>query len=399
MIGLTVKVTDLQGVELGLITQFTNLEVEIPLNDSRTGRLQISMSDRNAVHILPIKRLIKVYWGDELVVWGHIVRPRFRFSTGMIEVDIHDPTLKLKHHFHRFGDIVVDEGYPLDGRGIYWLLESAIPIQPQLDRGIPGNGIEWGADSTIHQGPKPTQKPPEPGSGIWGRCIRGENVWDSIQKAVMKSIGPDIEFVPVEGLDPGFFVQLNVGAKPDDPGGGIALAQDKSESVKFMYPINCEDFIWEPDGNAMRNYWVAVNPGGEEDAHDDDNKSLYHDEDSWLEYGIFGTMESVGEVVEKEVLAATAEAWVTMYAVPPDFFTVIPKRDALNVPKYPIDFDVGDFVTVKGDHPSGISKTHVVRVTKVTLKQEADGTRQGRMEIECTPALEGAPAAGGEDDN
>jgi hypothetical protein len=395
---LDVKVTDIDGVELGLITRFKNLEVRAPFGETRSGRLTISMFDRNAEHILPLKRMIKVYNDGGLVLWGHILRPRFDFEAATIDIDVHDPTAKLKHHYHRFGDVVVDEGYPLDGRGIRRLIESSIPMDSQLDRGVKPNGIMWGVDTTTPQLSKPVGERDPATEGIWGLVHRGENVWQSIQKAMNAAVGPDVEFIPTEGLDPGYFVVMNTGAKPNDPDGGDPLGVDRSETVKFMYPINAKNFIWEPDGNAVRNYWVAVNPGGEKDAADNDNKALYHDEASWLEYGIMQGWESVGSKVPKEVLTEVAKGFVKAYAQPPNYFTVVPKTDAPNVPRWPADFEVGDFITAHGQR-GGIEKTIKGRVVNVTLKQTLEGSRKGHIEIDCTPALDGTPVAGEEDDS
>lgn len=59
-----VKLTDIDGTDLGLLTRYAGLEIDVPLNDSRTGNITISMYDPISRLIRPIDRMIKVYLSD-----------------------------------------------------------------------------------------------------------------------------------------------------------------------------------------------------------------------------------------------------------------------------------------------------------------------------------------------
>ena len=187
---LTAVLTDIWGEPVVRLWQFSDLEVNDVLCDSATAKLKIAMTDAAMPEVKPIERLLKITYGPFLVFWGHITRPSFDYDAATVEVNAHDPSLKLKHHFHRYGDIVVDYGYPMDGIGLRRLIESSIPVEPQLDRDIPGNGILWGHDTTDHQDAKG-----EPGA-IWRRCERGANIWETITN-MREAVGaPEFRFRP-----------------------------------------------------------------------------------------------------------------------------------------------------------------------------------------------------------
>lgn len=396
---LRVKLADIDGNELGLIEQFSGLQIEFPWIDSYTGGLNISMEDPNARKVRPMDRLIKVYYGDLLhpIFIGHIGQPVFDFAKGKIAVPVHDPTIKLKLHHVRFGDRVVDKGYPVDGRGARRIVETSIPMDRQLARGVKPNGIVWGENRTVSQ-------PSVAEGGIWGKSIRGSNVWDELQNLVEKNIGPDFWFEPRDGLDPGYFVKMHVGAKWDDVEGGYPLSADLTGpdgSVSFVLGVNCSGFNWEPDGFAMRNYCVTVNPGGERNRADaDENRGLFHSEAAWLQYGILQQWESAGSKVSKELLELESEQWVKNYAAAPDFFTIEPYADRRGVPQFRRDFNVGDFITAQGSYTNKagyvFEKSLTGRVMKVTISQATDGTRNAKASLECAPVTDGGATTGGD---
>jgi hypothetical protein len=391
------KLIDIDGKELGLIEDFSELQVELPWLDSATGSVKISMDDKNAKKIRPMDRLIKVYYGDYFhpVFIGHIGQPDFDYAQRTITCPLHDPTIKLKLHNVRYGDRVVDVGYPVDGRGARRIVECSIPWDNQLARGVKPNGILWGQNLTVSQASIAA-------GGIWGKCIRGENVWDALQKLAQKDIGPDFRFEFLDGLDPGYFCRMHVGAKYDDAEGGAPLSADRTGpdgDVKFIYGVNADQFNVQPDGFAIRNYWVAVNPGGERNRADAaENRGLYHSESSWEQYGIMEGWESVGEKVALELLQLEAKQWVKNYAQPPTFFTVAPRQDAANVPKLMWDFLVGDFITASGKYRNKwgdvFEETIDGRVMKATIQQAVDGSKQSRLVLECAPLTDGGAAIG-----
>jgi hypothetical protein len=386
---LKIKIIDIWGEPVGYISQFGNLEVVDPLNDGRSAKVTLSMFDKPAAKIKPLEHLISVTYGDFLVFIGYIGRPVFDYKAGTIQVAAHDPTAKLKNHHHRWGDIVVDVGYPLDGKGYRQLLESSIPIEPQADRGIPGNGILWGTNDATPQGPRPTTDPPASGDGLWRRCERGANVWESLINAAQILGAPDFRFRPVDNehpgvygeVPPGFFCEFDTSDR---------IGDDTAYRIVYDHNMgrrNAANIVHEPDGFSVRNYWVQVYPGGERGPNDKQRRALYHSEASWQKYGIMQGWESSGQPDKQEVLAAKAQAWVQAYKWPPDFFTVTPEIDGPQVPVYMRDFETGDSVTVRSK--KGYCNFEATgRVIQTTLRQ-VDASSNTKIELSCVPVVGG----------
>lgn len=386
-----VVVTDLAGNGLARIAQYEALEVVDPMCDSRTARLTISIYDPAAALLAPLSRGLKVIYGDALIFNGLIVSPTTDYAAGTVDVIAHDPTLKLKQHYHRYGDIVVDDGYPIDGLGMRRLVESTIPMEPQLERGIIGSHILWGVDETYHQAPRGEENTEPPWAGtpsMWRHIKRGDNVWTSLQNVQQTLVGPDFRFRPVDADHPG--VQ---GIPP--PGFMVEfdtydlLQTDRTEEVLFQHGFgtdNAEQVTHEPDGASVRNYMVVVYPGGERARTDDKHRALAHDEASWRAIGIYMGWESSGQDDGAEVLAEKAKAYVRAYTDPPNFFTVTPRIDAPGVPRYAHDYFVGDLIRVQAR--KGYREVDLTgRVMSATVRQE-DPAGNTRVELECVPPLD-----------
>jgi hypothetical protein len=385
---IKIELTNLAGTGIDPIRQYTGLEVSDPLNDSRTTRLSVPIDDTSGVLAVPLLHGLKVSFGEALVFRGIVLNRVVNYAAGTVDIFAHDPTIKLKHHYHRYGDYAVDFGYPLDGRGMRILVESATPIETQLDRGVPGAHILWGEDTTFQQGPRPTTDPPEESDGIWRRVERGANVWESVINLQQATIGPDFRFRPVDDEHPGingtpdpyFMVELDTADK---------LGEDRSNEVRFEHAFgwdNAEEITVETDGDAVRNHWVAVMPGGERFRGDPKRKAQYHNEESWDKYGIYSGWESVGQMDDHNVIVEKAKAWVAAYAEPPDFVTVVPRRDGAGVPQYGRDYFVGDLVQARAKR--GLHFLDMtVRIIGVTLRQD-DASGNTRAELDCAPAFE-----------
>jgi hypothetical protein len=380
-------ITDIWGTPRTYLEQFSNLEVRDPVNDSRTAKLLLSMYDPAVRYVMPLQCLLKVTYGPFLIFWGYITRPVHDFNAGTVEVNAHDPTLKLKHHYHRYGDMAVDYGYPIDGTGYRVLIESSVPIEPQLDRipPIPGNGILWGFDGSTPQGPKPTTDPPADSDGIWRRAERGANVWETLVNASQVVGAPDFRFRPVDeehvgvfgSVPAGFFCELDT---------FDTLGEDKTKTVVFDCGFgsdSAENIVWEPDGDAVRNYWVQVYPGGERNRADENRKALVHSGASWEQYGIYEGWESSGQKDSKEVLTAKAKAWVRAYAWVPDFFTIQPATDRPGVPRYGTDFLTGDIIRVRAK--KGFSQIEMNGRITVTTFTQLDAVSNTKLNLEVVP--------------
>jgi hypothetical protein len=391
---LTFQITDLDGEVLATIREHQGGEVVIPLNDSRTASVTVSVFDDVCQHIAPLSRMLKVFYHDWLVFWGVILKPSWSASdaaNSRVTINAHDPSLAWKKNYHRYGDYVVDVGYPIDGRGLWYLAESAVPSITQQNAGVRHPGILWGVDTSVHTGPKPTKiEEPQPGDGLWAICQRGQNVWESIGQLSEAAIAPDWDLRPIDvdhpGAEvlwlPGFYAEMNVYEK---------RMVDRSNTVVFHKGFgknNVQDMTWEPDGDAVRNYAVEVYPGGERDRSDANRKALAHDQASWEEIGIYETWNSSNSTDSNEVLQLKADAWVAAYKEPPDFFTITPNPEGAafgtaEAPyRYIFDFTVGDLIgaAVKVGY---MVHEGVGRVRQVTLNH--DGASTMSTTLECVP--------------
>lgn len=392
---LEAQICDVWGVPIagGTIyhtSEGGGLQVIDTLNDARTAELTLSLYDRASRHARPLDRVLSVTYGPYLIFKGPIVQPSIDFQAGTVTIHAHDPTLRLKHHYHRKGDEAVDSGYPMDGTGMRILIESAFPSSTQVSNGVPPPGILWGNDTSTEQGPKPTNpNDPDPGDGIWRRVDRGENVWDSIVNLSEAVIGPDFRFRPVDkdhpGVngtpDPGMFCELDT---------ADTLGVDKSDVVYFEHGLgvdNAENVIWEPDGDVVRNWFQVVYPGGESGSTT--RRALVQDIASTVDYGIMQGWESSGQRGDsQQVLEEKAKAWVTAYRRPPNFFTVVPRIDTgQGVFDYDTNYKVGDTITArarKGERECNL----LGRITSATIAA-VDQAGNARVTLQCVPHLDG----------
>jgi len=381
---LKAKIEDLAGKPLKHLHRFAGLEVLEPLNDSLTSKVLISMSDPAVTEVKPLERVLSVTCGPFLIFRGRLTRPIFNFDAGTVQINAHDPTLILKHHYHAFGDYPVDYGYPIDGIGMRALVESSVPKEPDAEGGMFPNGILYGVDETNHQEP---QDAPD---SVWRRVERGTNVWESITNLAQIVGAPDFWFRPIDNehqgitgeVPPGYFCEFDVFQRRGD---------DKSFSVIFEKNTgrkNADNVIWEPDGTSVRNFWVQVYPGGDRSSTDDTRRARVLNGDSINRFGMMMGWESSGQKDPYRTLVEKGRAWVRAYAFPPDFFTVVPKMDGINVPEYRRAYDVGDTITARAKN-GYVQKEIEGRIVQARLTQ-ADAQSNTRVELECVPTVASA---------
>ena len=366
---LRCQFTMLNGYVTATPNQFEDLEVTVPLNDSRTAKVKLSIHDGNAAEIRPLERMMKVYFNGVLVFWGVIIKPVWDAESGTVEVNCIDPTIRLKHRHHRYGHAAVNFGYFIDGRGMKTLVESAIVTPTERRDGVPKLGILWGFDHTIH-------------TNVTSICQRGENVWDSILTCSSAAgIGPDFEFAPLDGLGSGNHVRLNTANK---------IGNNRSNYIVYGFgagPNNLTNFVYEPDGDAVRNYFVSVNPGGERGSGTaalEEDKALNFCWPSIRKYGFYQGWESSGSHDPKELLRQKSAAYVNAYAYPPKFCTITPR---MNVPPYYAhSFWVGDVIRVMANK-GYLSVDTVARINNVTLTQ-SDAAGNTTTQVSCVPDLD-----------
>jgi hypothetical protein len=200
-----IKITDLlTGLEKGSATvvpgvQQTqqNPQVTLPLSDSRTGQLQVSMYEPVAGQISAGDTAAKVLYRNPngtnmLVLNGIVVLPTSDFDAGTVAFTVHDPTLRLKHRYLSWDHVsillgrglAVDSpvvgsgaygtpgfdpgvdafsggsfegvtsvyGVPLDGKGLRVLVYDAASLPATaLTGGTPPFGIRGGKDDSTPQ--------------------------------------------------------------------------------------------------------------------------------------------------------------------------------------------------------------------------------------------------------
>ena len=356
------------------------LEVVDPLNDSRTARVTIPIYDRAAKLARPLDRVLAVEYGAHLLFKGPVLQVSTDFQSGTVTIYAHDPTIKLKHHYHRFGDLAVDGGYTLDGRGMRVLIESSLEPASETESGIPPNGILWGHDSSTH---RPDMR---------DHAERGENVWESLLRFQRTELGPDFRFRPVDkhhiGVYPATIFPLGFMCEFDT---ADVLGEDKSGEVIFEHGLgedNAENILQEPDGDVVRNQFTVVRPGGQRSRDDPERIATARANGSIQDYGLMEAYESSGSKQDtKDVLKERARAWVHAYARPPQYFTVTPRIDVGDtVPRYPRDVRPGDIIRArarKGER----SFDEIGRIMRVQINA-VDPAGNARISLDCVPQLD-----------
>jgi hypothetical protein len=383
---LEAQICDVWGAAIGgatiiHTTDGGGLTVTEPLNDSRTAELTISCHDPVARHALPLSRVLSVTYGPFLIFKGPILQTSTDYAAGTIRISAHDATIRLKHHYHRYGDEAVDDGYTLDGRGMRTLVESSNPTDSQLARDVPPNGILWGNDTTTHR-------------AALRKVQRGSNVFESLQNVAALILddfgdGLDFRFRPVDrdhfGVDadppPGAFCELDTANR---------IGADHSDTVIFEHGAGTDtaaNIVHEPQGDLVRNWFAVVIPGGEKYRGDPNAKAVMQNNASQEDYGVMQGWESSGQKGDSNAdLENKAKAWVDAYHLPPDFFTVTPRpAGSPNVPQYGSDYRVGD--TIRARARTGQRSIDLVgRIMTCTI-QSVDQAGNVRVDLACVPSI------------
>lgn len=408
---LRFSITDLQGVGLATFFEHQGGEVAIAINAARTAKLKVSAHDPAVLALAPLKRMMKVTYNQHLIFWGVILTLSWQSgsSDATVEINAHDQSIWWKKNYHRYGDIVVDNGYRVGGKGIRRLAESAIPLPHQVARGVKHPGIVWGSDTSIEykynsvmtlvpgSGPRPTKlASPVANDGVWAQETRGQNVMDSIDSLVSAVIGPEWELNPIDAAHPGsgaypaattnpYYAELNTYERQ---------GADKTATVIWHRGFgknNLDEMTWEPNGDLVRNYQVVVWPGGEASRRDSKHKALSHDEASWLELGIYQGWEVSQTKDSQKLLQAKADTYVKTYTNPLDVFTIVPSRERTGTfggeepYRYMDHFKIGDTITAIVRH-GYMQKTLTGRVMSVTLSVDGSGGTVSTS-LDCVPSL------------
>lgn len=378
---LDVSLTAIDGPQIATITDYSQCEVEVPINDGRTARVTCSLYNEGVADIVKdgaaLKVFLKIRYYGIPVFWGPLTRPRIDFPSGTIELPARDLSLRLERTFLRNGDYAVDTGYDVGGgTGMWQLLEAARLAGTAWEThtpAIPDLSIAEGF--TDYGGTFPTTST---------KALRGDNLWQKILDFSESRAGPDFEIRPIDeqynpnGSDLHDPVtdwrnvsEFNVYDRQGDP--------DKWETLRFHHGFGRDnaEVTWEQGGDQVVNYVVAV--GG------DDNtlRKFARNVTSWEEVGIYQAWDA-GASNDADVLEYRAHSTVKAYSRAPNYFTVAPRNDpptARFAYRYMQDFEVGDAVLVAAKR-SGVFFEETGRITKVTLTLDEDsGLVQQALEV------------------
>lgn len=436
MSGFRIQVTELKGDVLTSLFDFKDTQVVIPINDSRTAKTTLSIYNPKLMKwgmglVAPLSRMLKIFYNDHLTFWGRILLPEWDAEAGTVVINCIDSSFVYKKHFHTFGTRAVDYGYFVDGSGMWTLAESVEPLQTQKSPRL-GAGVYFGIDTTVHQIHKKPSKGLEPGEGdgAFRKVARGDNVWESMQNLTqiegppaheggIPIIGPDLDLQPVDADNPPTTIDRHHGkTEPEErPWAPYFHAQmnvsdrqgtNKEKEITWHCgwgKDNLKNFQFAPNGDEVKNYAVAVNPGGPRSSSDFTTRAGSHNPNSWKEYGILGAWITAGQVDSIPVLQAAADATVGAYAWPLQAITVYPKRQGDltgvgNLYTYMDDYIVGDVISAvvrKGAFAmTGAGRIMQVILTQVT-SQEGAWSNEAQEEILLIPEIGEDEAEKGDD--
>jgi subtilisin-like proprotein convertase family protein len=158
---LRLAITDLYGTVRARLDRFTDAEVTIPWNDSRTAQVTLDTSDLAALNVLPLERMLKVWLaqedGTDLVFWGPILSPSWRLHERKVTVNAHDISVRLKHHYLNARDAAVTTpgtepddykgSVPVSFVGLRRLRDAGKNASAENGAGIPDLGVINGTNS------------------------------------------------------------------------------------------------------------------------------------------------------------------------------------------------------------------------------------------------------------
>lgn len=380
MAELEVWLTNRSGSLKRRAFQFTGLEVEHILNDSRTAKVSMPLHDYNALgqsnleNLRPGRRFLKVVLKLQTgsgvfrrpIHWGPIVKPIVDFEQRTVEVNSICPSLYLIRHFIRSWDVIVEITHPVNGLALWGLAVCAIPTEAEESSGFPGPGIVQGALATYDELRE-----------VRGRI--GENVWAKMLELAQAADGPDFDLEPIDEdydpdgtWEPGVFCRLNTFQRK---GADNSSGED---AVIFHYGWgrdNLENFRWEPDFAVVRNRFIATSDRRRQEARAGDQIQALGMMEDWY---------TTSSRLDADGLREFAKGQVQAYGEVPDFFTMVPRieqgpRDSqYGTPaRYPLDFSTGTKVRAVArveDFTVGVNG-RIISV-KTTQASDVDSVRQ-----------------------
>jgi hypothetical protein len=338
-------------------------EVVIPLNDSRTASVTMSVYEDAyetiaALTQIPYAVHLKAYYNGHLVFWGPVKVRSGDFGAGTVRLDAVDMSLRLIKHFIREGDVTLEGTVDADtGEGS--LPISHIGMRLLRDAGntlsFPPLGIDDGTNTYAPES-----------IGVLG-VRRGDQVWNAMMQ-MQQTLGPDFELEPRDDSD-GFYAQLNTFDRQ---------GSDLSPIVQMHY------------GTGMQNLESLSFAEGEEYinlAHVLDKDLLYRETRAnaaaigrtgpyiYWDATDFDTSHTP-EDESRDVLAAHADSILNAYSDPLVALNLALSPDTPDGYHYLDDYGVGDTIGVAGRVGFLKLPEAPYRVMKVTLTKDGENDRQ-----------------------
>lgn len=364
---LDIVITNRDGDELARPPQWQAVEVVIPLNDSRTAKVQLPIWDTYAgndaatAHILPLSRCLKIRYRDRLIFNGPITLPEWDLAANTVTVNAHDASLFLKNHYFEADDEAVTlVDLSADGIGMWVMM-----LASSIDTGMAEGGIVAGTYTSYTN--EDLSIPVE----------IGDNVWDKVtelsqQAPIIGALdgGPDFSLTPIDAdYDPdnnweaGATVQLDtwqdrgIDRSEAEPGGWVGHYGWGAE--------NLAGFVYAPDGARLRNEVIVSN-------------RVRTITDGSGSSGSLGQMQAFFTMDEKtgiSAMEAKAAYELLGYGQIPEFFTIAlapesgPAGSDVGVPpRYGTGYLEGDVIRAIG-RLGNFERDLSGRVMKVTLTQ------------------------------
>lgn len=199
--GTVLTWTDALGITHEWIEQFTNVSVDLTINDDRAASVTLSLyhpavaliSFTNAKGDLigTLGRMLRITYRDQTIFWGLIVNPKASTQSGTVTLGCQGPTYKLRHRQLNYGDSVTspEDGAtvqnPSDHTTIKKIVEAAYDTPSQYAENIPDIGVQVVNVSGV-----------DAPDGFWTEIERGSNNWDKLQEVCESAYGGEFDVVP-----------------------------------------------------------------------------------------------------------------------------------------------------------------------------------------------------------
>jgi hypothetical protein len=159
---LRLAITDLYGNVVARLDRFRGAEVTIPWNESRTARVILNVQDGAASQVLVLERMLKIWLAQndgssDLIFWGPILSPTWTLHENTVEINAHDLSVRLKHHYLTARDAAVTTpgtapddykgSVPVSSVGLRRLRDAGKNTSGENGDGVPDLGIINGSNT------------------------------------------------------------------------------------------------------------------------------------------------------------------------------------------------------------------------------------------------------------